>query len=57
MILEIDHEKRRISLGLKQTKSNIILTTKNLSQLVPKSKKKIIVNNVLFSVAKLTLFI
>jgi len=42
---------------LKQTKSNLILTTKNLSQLVPKSKKKIIVNNVLFSVAKLTLFI
>ena len=43
--------------SLKKTKSNFIITSKNLSNLVPKAKKKIIVNNVLLSVAKLTEFI
>ncbi len=39
---------------LKSTKSNFIVTTSRLSYLIPKSKKKIIVDNVLLSVAKIT---
>ena len=39
---------------LKVTKSNFILTTSQLSYLLPKSKIKLIVDNVLISVAKIT---
>ena len=39
---------------LKVTKSNIIITTSQLSYLLPKSKIKLIVENVLISVAKIT---
>ena len=39
---------------LKVTKSNFIITNKQLSYLLPKSKKNIIVKNILLSVAKLT---
>ncbi len=39
---------------LKATKSNFIITNKKLSHLLPKSKKSIIVNNVLLKVANLT---
>ena len=39
---------------LKVTKSNIIITTSQLSYLLPKSKIKLIVDNVLISVAKIT---
>ncbi len=42
---------------IKLTKSNYIITTENLSKNIPVSKKKIIVNNVLLSVAKLTEYI
>ena len=39
---------------LRFTKSNIIITTSQLSYLLPKSKIKLIVDNVLISVAKIT---
>jgi len=39
---------------LKVTKSNFIITTSQLSFLIPKSKIKLIVDNVLLSVAKIT---
>ncbi|SVB22077.1 uncharacterized protein METZ01_LOCUS174931, partial [marine metagenome] len=39
---------------LKVTKSNIIISTSQLSYLLPKSKLKLIVDNVLISVAKIT---
>jgi len=39
---------------LKVTKSNIIITTSQLSYLLPKSKIKLIVENVLISLAKIT---
>jgi len=39
---------------LKTTKSNFVLTSLNLSNLVPKSKVKIVIPNVLLNVAKLT---
>jgi len=41
---------------LKTTKSNYIITTSHLSNILPKSKIKLIVNNVLTSVAKITEF-
>ena len=41
---------------LKSTKSKLIITTMQLSSFVPVSKKKIIVNNVLIGVAKVTEF-
>ena len=39
---------------LKSSKSNFIITTKSLSKFIPSSKIKIVVNNVLTSVAKIT---
>ena len=42
---------------LKITKSNFVITTSQLSHLLPKSKIKLIVDNVLISVAKITEFI
>tara|TARA_B100001758_G_C18361488_1_gene586002 strand:- start:50 stop:1036 length:987 start_codon:yes stop_codon:yes gene_type:complete len=39
---------------IKLSKSDYIITTENLSKNIPMSKKKIIVNNVLLSVAKIT---
>jgi UDP-3-O-[3-hydroxymyristoyl] glucosamine N-acyltransferase len=41
---------------LKVTKSNFIITTSQLSHLLPKLKSKLIVDNVLISVAKITEF-
>ena len=41
---------------LKVTKSNFIITTSQLSYILPKSKIKLIVDNVLISVAKITEF-
>ncbi len=41
--------------SLKKTKSNIILTNKKFSKVIPKKKKIILVSNVLLSVAKITL--
>jgi len=40
--------------SLKTTKSNFVITTSHLSDHLPKSKVKLIVNNVLLSVAKIT---
>ena len=39
---------------LKKTKSNVIITTSQLSKHIPKTKIKLIVNNVLIAVAKVT---
>jgi len=41
---------------LNKTKSGIIITNKRLSNLIPKSKKALVVDNVLISVAKITEF-
>ena len=46
----------RYKISVKKTKAKIIITTKNLSSLVPKSKNTIIVDNVLVSVARVTDF-
>ena len=42
---------------LKSTKSNFIITTSNLSNHLPKSKTKLIVDNVLLNVARVTKYI
>ena len=39
---------------LKKTKSKLILTNKKFSKIIPKNKKKILVNNVLLTVANIT---
>ncbi len=41
---------------LKRTKSNFVLSNEKLSNIIPNSKTKLIVNNVLLSVARLTEF-
>ncbi len=53
--LSFFHSSKYINL-LKKTKSNFIITTPTLSSIIPKSKTKIVVKNVLVSVAKITEF-
>ncbi|RPG97675.1 MAG: UDP-3-O-(3-hydroxymyristoyl)glucosamine N-acyltransferase [Candidatus Pelagibacter sp. TMED106] len=47
------HSKKYEAIAIK-TKAKICITTKNLSNILPKSCEKIIVNNVLIAIAKIT---